>query len=84
MTINRSQGQSLNYVGLYLSRTVFSHGHLYVAISRVKRKKGLTIVIYDKENQTLKSTSNVVFKEVLERYIFTYIIFLLLYIKELS
>ncbi|XP_074359006.1 uncharacterized protein LOC141698233 [Apium graveolens] len=35
MTINKSQGQSLDTVGLYLPKAVFSHGHIYVAISRV-------------------------------------------------
>ncbi|XP_074346939.1 uncharacterized protein LOC141685752 [Apium graveolens] len=35
MTINKIQGQSLDTVGLYLPRAAFSHGHIYVAISRV-------------------------------------------------
>ncbi|KAF1862352.1 hypothetical protein Lal_00026883 [Lupinus albus] len=39
MTINKSQGQSLESVGLYLLKPVFSHGQLYIAISRVKSKK---------------------------------------------
>ncbi|XP_058741331.1 uncharacterized protein LOC131613701 [Vicia villosa] len=64
MTINKSQGQSLDNVGLYLPKEVFSHGQLYVAISRVKSKKGLRILIHDKDKQPMSSTTNVVFKEV--------------------
>jgi ATP-dependent DNA helicase PIF1 len=32
MTINKSQGQTLNNVGVYLPSPVFYHGKLYVAI----------------------------------------------------
>ncbi|AES59284.1 helicase-like protein, putative [Medicago truncatula] len=49
MTSNKSQGQSLDYVGLYLPRSVFSHD--------------LKIVIHENKNQALKCTTNVVFKE---------------------
>ncbi|XP_074336465.1 uncharacterized protein LOC141673609 [Apium graveolens] len=45
MTINKSQGQSLDTVGLYLPRAVFSHGHVYIGISRVTRPEGLHIFI---------------------------------------
>ena len=34
MTINKAQGQSLRRVGIYLRHPVFSHGQMYVALSR--------------------------------------------------
>ena len=36
MTINKSQGQSVEHVGLDLQTPVFAHGQLYVGISQVK------------------------------------------------
>jgi len=49
MTINKSQGQSLFRVGLYLPHPVFTHGHLCVVISRVKTKKRLKIPIHTRK-----------------------------------
>ncbi|KAL7606511.1 hypothetical protein Lser_V15G20604 [Lactuca serriola] len=64
MTINKSQGQSLSKVGLFFRQPVFTHGQLYVALSRVKSKNGLKILILDKDGKLTNKTSNVVFKEV--------------------
>ncbi|XP_025981168.1 ATP-dependent DNA helicase PIF1 [Glycine max] len=64
MTINKSQGQSLAQVGLYLPTPVFSHGELYVALSRVQSKKGFHILIHDNQGTPKNTTINVVYKEV--------------------
>ncbi|GJY78354.1 replication protein A 70 kDa DNA-binding subunit B [Tanacetum coccineum] len=64
MTINKSQGQSLSKVGLYLARHVFTHGQLYVALSIVKSKRGLKVVVCDDDGNVSKTTTNIVYKEV--------------------
>ncbi|XP_074360528.1 uncharacterized protein LOC141700732 [Apium graveolens] len=64
MTINKSQGQSLKTVGLYLPKSVFSHGQYYVAISRVTSPTGLTIFVDDESGAATNITQNVVYKEV--------------------
>ncbi|XP_071740770.1 uncharacterized protein [Rutidosis leptorrhynchoides] len=64
MTINKSQGQSLKFVGLYLPKPVFSHGQLYVALSRVTDPAGLKIVMINDSDERLKDhTRNVVYRE---------------------
>ncbi|XP_022032332.1 ATP-dependent DNA helicase PIF1-like [Helianthus annuus] len=64
ITINKSQGQSLSRVGLYLKYPVFSHGQLYVALSRVKSRGGVKLLILDKDGNVTSKTTNVVYKEV--------------------
>ena len=49
MTINKSQGQTFQHIGIYLPNPVFSHGQLYVALSRVGKREGLKIMVVRKE-----------------------------------
>ena len=64
MTINKAQGQSLQNVGLYLPKAVFTHGQYYVAISRVTSPQGLRIFIDDESGQPTNITTYVVYKEI--------------------
>lgn len=51
MTINKAQGQSFDKVGVYLPSPVFSHGQLYVALSRVRSENNLKILLLDNSKQ---------------------------------
>ena len=64
-TINKSQGQTLSQVGVWLQTPVFSHGQLYVACSRVGNPTALHIAIPEHKGQQVNQTDNVVFKQVL-------------------
>ena len=62
MTINKAQGQSISgKLGLDLSYGCFSHGQLYVAISRAKHPKNLIVLTSSSE----RTTKNIVYPEVL-------------------
>ncbi|CAN1812464.1 ATP-dependent DNA helicase PIF1 [Linum perenne] len=65
MTINKSQGQTLDHVGLYLPKPVFSHGQLYVAVSRVRSADGLHVLIQNPQSMPEDTTRNIVYHEVL-------------------
>jgi ATP-dependent DNA helicase PIF1 len=51
MTINKSQGQTLHRAGIYLPNPVFSHGQLYVALSRVGNPNNISVFIVKLKNQ---------------------------------
>ena len=65
MTINKSQGQTLTNVGVWLNEPCFSHGQLYVCISRVGSSKNIKFAIRKRDGYIWNCTSNVVFREVL-------------------
>lgn len=63
MTINKSQGQSLSTVGVDLRKPVFTHGQLYVAMSRSTNIEGISI-LFENNNEERRS-ENVVYPELL-------------------
>ena len=63
MSINKSQGQTVKYVGLDLRNAVFTHGQLYVAISRVTSVHNIK-AIWDSNVET-PVTKNIVYPEVI-------------------
>uniref|UniRef100_A0A0D3AB26 ATP-dependent DNA helicase n=1 Tax=Brassica oleracea var. oleracea TaxID=109376 RepID=A0A0D3AB26_BRAOL len=64
MTINKSQDQSLKQVALYLPHPVFTHGQLYVAMSRVTTPSGLKILDETSDIDGEDGVTNIVYKEI--------------------
>ena len=62
MTINKSKGQTIDYVGLDLTSPVFSHGQCYVAFSRVRGWNNIKVAVEPAKGNKVK---NIVWKELL-------------------
>ncbi|XP_058211687.1 uncharacterized protein LOC131323863 [Rhododendron vialii] len=67
MTINKAQGQTLDIVGVNLQEPVFSHGLLYVALSRDTAASKIKVVVdaYSDRDKTAALTKNIVYGEIL-------------------
>lgn len=63
LTINKAQGQSVKYVGLDLRVPVFSHGQLYVALSRATSRHRVKVLL--SASIPGNFTKNIVYPEVL-------------------
>ena len=64
MTINKSQGQTFENIGIDLTLQCFNHGQLYVAMSRVKRKNAIKIKLT--EDNIDRIAKNPVYKEIFD------------------
>lgn len=71
MTINKNQGLTLENVGTYLPRRVFTHDQLYVAVSRTTSHLGLKILVGSREEGRQTYIQNIVYKEVFKNLIGT-------------
>lgn len=68
MTINRAQGQAFPHLGLYLMEPVFTHGQLYVGLSRATNREFVRVVISSEAHYAPDrpdTTRNVVWPELL-------------------
>jgi ATP-dependent DNA helicase PIF1 len=67
MTINKSQGQTLRFMGLYLPQPVFDHGQFYVSTSRVGTEEGCRVLVKGGRYHGFQGvyTRNIVYKEAL-------------------
>lgn len=67
LTINKSQGQTLDCVGVDLRNNVFAHGQLYVALGRVRSSDHVKVLVPEENINNLGQifTKNVVYRNLL-------------------
>ena len=63
MSTKMAQGQTLDFVGIYLPDHVFTHGQLYVAFSRVCNSKAVAVHVNNKEGYTKTLFTKKFFKD---------------------
>ena len=66
MTINKSQGQTLEKVAVWLKEPCFGHGQLYVAASRVGSPDNIKFHVASVVGLPKFSTKNIVYDELLQ------------------
>ena len=62
MTINKSQGQTLQEVGVYIQKPCVSHGQLYIGLSRASKSSKTWLLDENSQQDCSESlcTKNVV------------------------
>ena len=74
LTINRAQGQTLIRGGMFLDRSVLSHGHLYVRFGRCGDTRNCFVYANQSEFENIKEnlddttiyTKNVIYPDMME------------------
>jgi hypothetical protein len=70
LTMNRSQGQEFEKLLVDLTIPSFTHGHLYVALSRIRKSENIKIFCNTEQiwDNNIVVTNNVVYDEILKEF----------------
>ncbi|KAF1896320.1 hypothetical protein Lal_00018603 [Lupinus albus] len=64
--LDQSQGLCNGTMLVVTKIPLFSHGQLFITILRVQNKNGLKILIHDKDDKLLKTTTNIIYNKVFQ------------------